>query len=63
VTTRWPFVAREAALDYRGTYRPSSLTDSLALLVSRGGMTWAEAKLRIASDEEARGHPDSAAVE
>jgi len=63
VTTRWPFVAREAALDYRGTYRPSSLTDSLALLVSRGGMTWAEAKLRIASDDEARGHPDSAAVE
>jgi lysophospholipase L1-like esterase/Flp pilus assembly protein TadD len=63
VTTRWPFVARDAALDYRGTYRPRSLADSLALLVSRGGMNWADAKLRIASDEEARGYPDSAAQE
>ena len=63
VTTRWPFVPRDSALDYRGTYRPTSITDSLALLVSRGGMAWADAKLRLASDDEARGHPDSAAQE
>jgi len=63
VTTRWPFVTRDSALDYRGTYRPVSLTDSLAFLVSRGGMTWADAKLRVARAEEARGHPDSAARE
>jgi len=63
VTTRWPFVARASALDYRGTYRPSTLTDSLALLVSRGGMTWADAKLRVARDDEARQRPDSASLE
>jgi len=63
VTTRWPFVARAAALDYRGTYHPSSMVDSLAFLVSRGGIAWADAKLRVASDDEARQHPDSAALE
>lgn len=63
VTTRWPFMARGEALDYRGTYRPSSLTDSLAFLVSRGGMSWADAKLHVASYDEARQHPDSAARE
>lgn len=63
VTTRWPFVSREKALDYRGTYRPQGLRDSLALLVSRGGMSWAEGKLRVATAHEAAGHPDSALVE
>jgi lysophospholipase L1-like esterase len=63
VTTRWPFVSRDSALDYRGTYRPASLTDSLAFLVSRGGLAWADAKLRLARAEEVRGHPDAAARE
>jgi tetratricopeptide (TPR) repeat protein len=63
ITSRWPFVPRERALDYRGTYRPGGLSDSLALLVSRGGISWAEAKLRVAADEETRGHADSAFAE
>ncbi|HEX6600428.1 MAG TPA: tetratricopeptide repeat protein [Gemmatimonadaceae bacterium] len=63
VTTRWPFVDREHALDYRATYRPTSASDSLALLVSRGGMSWAEAKVMVASGEAARGRLDSAAAE
>lgn len=63
VTTRWPFVARDRALDYRGTYRPRGIADSLALLVSRGGMTWTEAKLRVAAAYEAAAHPDSAYAE
>ncbi len=63
VTTRWPFVDRADALDYRGSYRPASLADSLALLVSRGGMPWLEAKLRVAADAEARHHADSALAE
>lgn len=63
VTTRWPFVDREHALDYRATYHPTSTSDSLALVVSRGGMSWAEAKVVVASDEAARGQLDSAAAE
>jgi len=63
VTTRWPFVSRNRALDYRGTYRPVGVADSLALLVSRGGMGWAEAKARVAADAMAHGHPDSALAE
>jgi predicted Zn-dependent protease len=63
LTTRWPFVARDRALDYRGTYRPTGLADSLALLVSRGGIAWAEAKARLAADQIAHGHPDSALAE
>ena len=61
--TRWPFVPVEKQLDYRGSYRPQGLTDSLALLVSRGGMGWAEAKLRLGAHYEAMGAPDSAAAE
>ncbi|MEP6733369.1 MAG: hypothetical protein ABJE10_22185 [bacterium] len=60
ITTRWPFVAREQAQDYRGTYRPTDYADSLALLVSRGGIAWAEAKLRVAANDEAHGAPDAA---
>jgi lysophospholipase L1-like esterase len=63
VTTRWPFVARELAEDYRGTYRPVNADDSLALLVSRGGMSWTEAKLRVAAERERLGRPDEALVE
>jgi tetratricopeptide (TPR) repeat protein len=63
VTTRWPFVTRSQAIDYRGTYRPTDPADSLALLVSRGGMAWAEAKTRVGAMYIARGFPDSAAAE
>lgn len=63
ITTRWPFVTRRDAQDYRGTYRPTDYADSLALLVSRGGMPWAEAKLRVAAHEEARGAHETALAE
>ncbi|MEO8334488.1 MAG: tetratricopeptide repeat protein [bacterium] len=63
ITTRWPFVARRDAQDYRGTYRPIDYADSLALLVSRGGMAWAEAKLRLAARDEAAGAHDAALAE
>ena len=63
VTSRWPFVRHEDALDYRGTYQAVTFTDSLALLVSRGGMAWGDAKLRVAAMEESRDHPDSALLE
>ena len=55
LTTRWPFVARADAVDVRGTYTPVDLEDSLALLVARGGIPWAIAKLRVAEDAEKRG--------
>jgi lysophospholipase L1-like esterase len=63
IVTRWPFVARDRAVDYRGTYRPAGLVDSLALLVSRGGASWGEAKLRVATAHELAGRPDSALAE
>jgi tetratricopeptide (TPR) repeat protein len=63
VTTRWPFVSSDSALDYRGTYRPTSMPDSMALAVSRGGVTWLEGKLRVASAYENAGKPDSAVAE
>ncbi len=62
LTTRWPFVPRAQSIDYRGTYRPTDVADSLALLVSRGGISWADAKLRVAAAEE-RQHPDQALAE
>ncbi len=55
ITTRWPFVQRGDAIDYRGTYRPTDPADSLALLVARGGMHWAEGKLRVAAHKETSG--------
>lgn len=60
---RWPFVEATQQEDYRGSYRPHGLVDSLALLVSRGGLPWGAAKLLIASAYEERGVHDSAAVE
>ena len=62
VTTRWPFVERAAATDYRRRYSPTGVADSLALLVSRGA-SWADAKLRLALAEEQSGRADSALVE
>lgn len=63
LVTRWPFVATSEQRDYRATYRPTGAADSLALLVSRGGLRWEEAKLQVAADYERRARPDSAAEE
>ena len=60
--SRWPFVPVERQVDYRGTYVPSDLLDSLAFDVSRGA-PWEPAKLRLAAAYEARGQYDSAAAE
>jgi lysophospholipase L1-like esterase len=63
ITGRWPFVARDVSRYYRGTYRPVDTADSLALAVSRGGLPWAEAKVRIGAAMESRGRIDSALAE
>lgn len=63
LTSRWPFVPVAEQRDYRATYRPEGLADSLALLVSRGGLRWEEAKLQVAADYERRARPDSAGAE
>jgi tetratricopeptide (TPR) repeat protein len=63
LTGRWPFVTAARKRDYRATYRPTSVLDSLALLVSRGGLTWQAAKLQVAADYEQRGATDSAIAE
>lgn len=60
---RWPFVASDEQRDYRGSYRPDGVADSLALLVSRGGMAWGEAKLRLGAYLESRGDAAGAAAE
>lgn len=48
ITTRWPFVSVASQQDYRGTYTPTDRTDSLAFMVSRGGLTWTAAKSQLA---------------
>ncbi|GMV11436.1 MAG: hypothetical protein AMXMBFR55_31700 [Gemmatimonadota bacterium] len=63
LVSRWPFVPVAEQRDYRATYRPVGVADSLALLVSRGGGRWEEAKLHLAADFERRAFPDSAAAE
>jgi lysophospholipase L1-like esterase len=63
VTTRWPFVPVSKNQDYRGTYHPVSLLDSIAFNESRGGMPWAQAKMMAAQDYAVRGKPDSAVAE
>jgi lysophospholipase L1-like esterase len=63
VSGRWPFVPRALETDYRGTYVPTDLVDSLALTVSRGGLPWAEAKLEVAALAASHGHADSALAE
>ena len=60
---RWPFVAAGEQRDYRGSYRPAGVADSLALLVSRGGISWGEGKLRLGAYFESRGEPELAAAE
>lgn len=63
LTLRWPFVPVARQVDYRGTYVPVDLLDSLAFAVSRGGERWEVAKLRLAAAYEKRGQHDSAAAE
>ncbi|HJU68492.1 MAG TPA: hypothetical protein VJ650_09595 [Gemmatimonadaceae bacterium] len=62
LTLRWPFVPVTRQRDYRGSYRPVSLLDSLSFAVSRGA-SWETAKLRMASAYEAKAQYDSAAAE
>ena len=62
LTTRWPFVPPTRRNDYRRTYRPTDLFDSLAFAVS-GGATWEVAKLRLAADFERLGQYELAAAE
>jgi lysophospholipase L1-like esterase len=59
---RWPFVAPERQEDYRASYHPVGLLDSLSFMASRGE-AWAPLKLSLARAYEAAGHPDSAAAE
>jgi len=62
LTTRWPFVARSRRNDYRRSYTPTDLFDSLAFGVS-GGAPWEMAKIRLAEEYERRGQFDLAAAE
>jgi tetratricopeptide (TPR) repeat protein len=63
VMTRWPFVPVSANQDYRGTYKPVDVIDSVAFNTSRGGMPWARAKMVTADIYAARGQTDSAVAE
>ena len=60
--SRWPFVPVSQQIDYRGTYIPASLLDSLAFAVS-AGERWEIAKVRLAADYERKMQFDSAAGE
>jgi lysophospholipase L1-like esterase len=62
LTSRWPFVPVARQTDYRGTYTPVDLLDSLAFAVSRGSR-WETAKVQLAGDYERRRQFDSAAAE
>jgi tetratricopeptide (TPR) repeat protein len=62
LTSRWPFVPVARQTDYRATYVPPDLLDSLAFAVSRGAR-WETAKLELAADYERRQLFDSAAAE
>lgn len=63
ITARWPFVPAAQQQDYRGTYRPVDESDSLALLVSRGGASWERTKLARADRMLAEGNYAGAADE
>jgi tetratricopeptide (TPR) repeat protein len=62
LTLRWPFVPLDRQRDYRASYRPSGLLDSLSFTVSRGA-PWESAKLGMAKAYEGRSQYDSAAAE
>lgn len=59
---RWPFVPAGQQRDYRGTYRPVDVLDSLAFDVSRGA-PWEGAKLALAQDRLRRDAAAEAAIE
>jgi tetratricopeptide (TPR) repeat protein len=63
VVTRWPFLPVPKQLDYRGTYSPRDLLDSIAFNASRGGMSWAQAKGMIAAHYAATGETERAVAE
>ncbi|HUQ98635.1 MAG TPA: hypothetical protein VM166_04210 [Gemmatimonadaceae bacterium] len=63
VTTRWPFVAARKSQDYRATYHPIDMVDTLALAVSRGALRWDRAKLTLAAKYEANAQPELALAE
>ncbi len=63
ITTRWPFLPFRAQQNYRGTYKPTDFTDSLAFAVSTGTVQWAQAKIAAARRFEQLGKPDSAVSE
>ncbi len=63
ITTRWPFLPVSEQLDYRGTYNPRNLIDSIAFNTSRGGMSWAQAKGMIAAYYAATGETELALSE
>jgi tetratricopeptide (TPR) repeat protein len=60
--SRWPFVATTRRSDYRTTYRPTDLFDSLAFEVSRGA-PWEAGKLRLAAEYERQREFELAAAE
>jgi tetratricopeptide (TPR) repeat protein len=62
LTSRWPFVASTRRGDYRISYRPTDLFDSLAFEVSRGA-PWETGKLRLAAEYERQRAFDLAAAE
>jgi tetratricopeptide (TPR) repeat protein len=62
LTTRWPFVPATRRSDYRTTYRPVDMFDSLAFQVSRGA-AWEMGKVRLGADYERRGQFELAAAE
>lgn len=62
LTSRWPFVAITRRSDYRTSYRPTDLFDSLAFEVSRGA-PWETGKLRLAAEYERQREFDLAAAE
>jgi tetratricopeptide (TPR) repeat protein len=63
VTTRWPFLPVSKQLDYRGTYRPVDILDSVAFNVSRGGMSWAQGKGMLGERYAQAGETDRAVAE
>ncbi len=63
VTTRWPFMPVATQRDYRGTYQPVDLFDSVAFNASRGGMSWAQAKGMIAAWYAGQGDSELAVAE
>lgn len=62
ITERWPFVPVSAQRDYRGTYRPTDLLDSLSFGVSAGA-SWPQAKMAMGHDYQRRSQVDSAIAE